>query len=595
MEDAGATAPAAPATPEPDNATAREALGAVRDRFKTQAVKAVRDGSTKGQRFEKNSISAIAPASANVRFARGGERLRAVYDDTPATDRSPELSFAERANGSFSLKDRESGLEVEARLVGARDVAAKVADGFVMYDAATAAGGSVIHRVTDDGTEDYVVLDQRPESPEVSYEIKLSESVAGLRLVANTLEMVDADGTPRLRVAPPYLVGADGATTDATLEVEGCAVDRDPSEPWGRTPVAAGSSICDVHVRWDDSKVAYPAVLDPSWATTASMATARINPVSTVLSTARVIVAGGGNTSLNGIASAELYNHTTRTWAATGSMATARWGHTGTLRNNGTFLVVGGTTTQAGSYLASTESYNSTTGVWSAGPSLANGHRGHSAVKLSNGDVLIGGSDSFTNMSSEKLSVSTNVWSSAGTAGLTPWFTRMTLMGDGRVLQVGDNESGPQIYNPSSNSWSYAGSLSKAQYSYATQTLLPNGQVLRAGGLGGQHAEVFDPSVNTFTRTGETSWPHEHATATSLGDGRVVIIGGTTAAAARSTETYNQTWGTWSQGPAMTTARGRHTAQLMNNGKILVAGGQTSSGTALSSAEEYDPAFRRRM
>jgi hypothetical protein len=55
--------------------------------------------------------------------------------------------------------------------------------------------------------------------------------VKGLRLVANTLEMLDGGGAPRLRVAPPYLVGADGIQTDATLAVEGCAVDTTLRRP----------------------------------------------------------------------------------------------------------------------------------------------------------------------------------------------------------------------------------------------------------------------------------------------------------------------------------------------------------------------------
>ena len=64
----------------------------------------------------------------------------------------------------------------------------------------------------------------------------LKVSVAWLLsgLVENTLEMLDAGGAPRLRVAPPFLVGADGARTDAMLAIAGCAVDKSAAAPWGR-------------------------------------------------------------------------------------------------------------------------------------------------------------------------------------------------------------------------------------------------------------------------------------------------------------------------------------------------------------------------
>jgi hypothetical protein len=41
--------------------------------------------------------------------------------------------------------------------------------------------------------------------------------VRGLRLVAGTLEFLDEGGAPRLRVSPPYIVGADGTTFEAAL------------------------------------------------------------------------------------------------------------------------------------------------------------------------------------------------------------------------------------------------------------------------------------------------------------------------------------------------------------------------------------------
>ena len=56
-----------------------------------------------------------------------------------------------------------------------------------------------------------------------------------------------------------------------------------------------------------------------------------------------------------------------------------------------------------------------------------------------------------------------------------------------------------------------------------------------------------------------------------------------------SAELYDPASGTWTATGSLTTARASHTATLLPNGKVLVAGGFDSSG-CLASAELYDPA-----
>ena len=81
--------------------------------------------------------------------------------------------------------------------------------------------------------------------------------------------------TPRLRVAPPYLIDANLARHEATLALSGCAADSDPAPPWSHSVQAPGATSCTLTVRWDASKIVYPALLDPPWTATQSLATAR--------------------------------------------------------------------------------------------------------------------------------------------------------------------------------------------------------------------------------------------------------------------------------------------------------------------------------
>ena len=84
-------------------------------------------------------------------------------------------------------------------------------------------------------------------------------------------------------------------------------------------------------------------------------------------------------------------------------------------------------------------------------------------------------------------------------------------------------------------------------------------------------------------------------TATLLQNGKVLVAGGSSGnrAFVNSAELYDPDTGEWSYTGNLNTARAAHTATLLPNGKVLVAGGYNYNGgspTPLNGAEFYDPA-----
>jgi hypothetical protein len=253
--------------------------------------------------------------------------------------RTASVALPLHANDPVRLEDDASHVVVTFALRGASDVAFATAGGLALYPGALA-GADVVHRVHAEGTEDYLVFEQRPAHEEIDYEVDVSR-VAGLRLVSNTLEFLDEGGAPRLRVAPPYVVDTVGGRTEGVVAVEGCAFDASPRAPSGRAVTLPGASRCEVRVGWSDAT--YPAMVDPSWTATGSMVTARVGHTATLLASGEVLMAGGANDS-GVLSSAELYDPTAGTFTATGPMTVARESFTATLLASGEVLMAAGFT-----------------------------------------------------------------------------------------------------------------------------------------------------------------------------------------------------------------------------------------------------------
>ncbi len=206
--------------------------------------------------------------------------------------------------------------------------------------------------------------------------------------------------------------------------------------------------------------------------------------------------------------------------------------------------------------------------------------------------------------------------------------TNQVQLTDGRILIAGGECSNligtetairtAQILNPSTEKFSATkGSLATPRSVIAAAQIVGcncanEGKILIAGGadINGnalKAAELFDPSRGTFKVTGKMNFPRANATASVLSGGKILIAGGTQSGnrgpSLNTAEIYDPATSTFAlttvafpgTGTNMTDFRSNHTATTLNNGTILIAGGEDDTGPAhaqhvgLRTAEIYDP------
>ncbi len=369
--------------------------------------------------------------------------------------------------------------------------------------------------------------------------------------------------------------------------------------PNGKVLVAGGQI--------NGGSLATAELYDPAsgtWAATGSLANARYGQTATLLSNGKVLVAGGFNPSSSYLASAELYDPASGNWTGTGSLVTTRYLHTATLLPNGNVLVAGGQGSANGSTLKSAELYNPANATWSTTNNLVSARYSHTATLLPNGKVLVAGGQNPSALASAELYDPANAtWSTTGNLASARYTHTATLLPNGKVLVAGGFNTGyltsAELYDPAGGTWSTTGTLAAAR-SNQTATLLPSGSVLVAAGFNGANtgtakylasAELYDPASGNWTGTGSLGASRAAHTATFLPNGKVLVAGGVETNASggglKSAELYDPASGNWAATGSLATGRAGHTATLLSNGKVLVAGAGFNS---LASAELYDPA-----
>jgi hypothetical protein len=157
-------------------------------------------------------------------------------------------------------------------------------------------------------------------------------------------------------------------------------------------------------------------------------------------------------------------------------------------------LVAGGF--NADGWLRSVELYDSARGRWTRVAPMTTAREGATATLLGDGRVLVaGGGNPSATTSAELYDPASGRWSATGS--MTGYGGAAALLQDGRVL-VADSANG-DVYSPTTGTWTATGPVVYPGLSGRAAAVLPNGQVLYAGGerfYCGVKNCFYEPSAN---------------------------------------------------------------------------------------------------
>jgi N-acetylneuraminic acid mutarotase len=358
-------------------------------------------------------------------------------------------------------------------------------------------------------------------------------------------------------------------------------------------------------------------VYDPAtdnWSVVGALNEGRTDFTATLLTDGKVLTVGGQGLS-EVLGSTEVYDRTTRTWTATGRLSTPRDGSTASLLPDGKVLMAGGEDF-ASDHLSTAELYDPDTGAWSLTGAMSAPRSRHTATLLRNGTVMVAGGlgGSSPNNAVARVELydpATGSWTTTGSLLNGRVDHGAALLRDGKVLVAGGHigfdtnvvaviTATAELFDPATGTWAPTGAMGTNRSGFS-MTLLPNGQVLIAGGGNSNGliagAELYDPATARWTPTGPLRAPRAGHTATLLPNGKVLVAGGSEPDAKPQTDTfssaelYDPATGTWSPTGAMIERRAGHTATVLPSGEVLVAGGGLQLvSTFTTTAELYDPA-----
>ena len=295
----------------------------------------------------------------------------------------------------------------------------------------------------------------------------------------------------------------------------------------------------------------HPNIWDPvsnSFTATASSSYALFCGGHTTLADGRVFIAGGHIADYTGYAHAVIFDPATNGFTSLPDMNTGRWYPTTTTLPNGDVLVVSG-------------DINANTNV----------------------DTL-----------PQVFQFSTNTWRNLTTAQLSqPLYPNMLVAPNGKVFSAGPSRQSRYLNTAGTGAWSNVAVLNFSGFrDYGPALMYDSGKVAVIGGADPPTAtaEVIDLNAATpvWKYTGSMHYPRRQHNAVILPDGKVLIVGGSSAGGFDTstspvlpTEMWDPATGQFTVMASIAAYRGYHsTALLLADGRVLSAGGNVGGPNA---------------
>lgn len=472
-----------------------------------------------------------------------------------------EVTLPELADAPMVVRSTASDLAVRVRPVGFAQRPAEWAEQIAVYPGVSA-GVDAFRVVQATGVEDFYQVEAARDELAFEQEITL-EHVAGLRLVADTLELLDATGNPLVRATPPIAFDSTGRARAGHLRVVGCRYDEDPRGPWGRPVVAAGQDTCRLIATVDGRGLSFPVLFDPTWQGTGTTkqthAYHQLHALQGGVDKDKVLLVNGTG-SFPGVT--ELFNpkSTPLTWASSSSypgIVTMGQGSGSVALKNGTVVAFGGAPTSGTTACQATVVVRSpTTGVWGPGAAMSSPRcyaaaatadvDGKESVLVFGGQAGSGAASSFPPIKTAQIYDSaTDTWSPLAAGLSVPRArARAVRLNDGRVLIAGGEDYSTatftttpwetaEIWNPTTKAFVAAPSMA-AKRSGGELVALPGTKpyAVFAGGTATSSVtgaldslEVFDGTKWTLLTAKLGSARYQFASSL-LDDGRVLFTGG---------------------------------------------------------------------
>ncbi len=448
-------------------------------------------------------------------------------------------SFAPHFGGRMRLESGPTHLtRIDVEPIGARDVAATVEQGLVVY-AGAYRDTDVLYKATPTHTDEYLFLRTERAPHRWRFKILRGAGAVRVRQAGNSIEIVDENGAAMMRATPPVAVDTEGHRVDGTIRLAGGDV-----------------IVVDLPVEG----LTFPVLVDPDWASTGDMAYGRFYHQANVLPDGFVLITGGCSASVCSgdlsipacravVQAAEVLSMETRTFARAAESASPRFFQVAESLVSGDVLVVGGcVNADCSETVWAPELFSAATRTFSAIPDtdglpLA----GLASVRLQDGRVLLAGGCTRAGCQPR---VDVYDPTSGHIDPVAPMhFARgrapAVLLGDGRVLVVGGCTDidcttplgSAEVYDPVANTWTSTGPMATARAGHFA-TALSGGRAIVGGGCATQHCEavlrsveLFDPSTMAFVATSSLQQPRVGPVALTLPDGTVLINQGCGAAA----------------------------------------------------------------